>query len=115
MQTRVLDDVDPGQLPENQPFDAKTVCDPLGIPVLTPGAPISSPFEMLCGARSMSKFIHDLFTIPDKVEAVIAEEHLIADEERGRSECTALDRFVGIRSQFVLDGIRRDLLQYLFR
>ena len=71
MQTRVLDDVDPAQLPENQPFDAKSVCDPLGIPVLTPGGPISNPFEMLCGARSMTKFIHDLFTMPDKVEAVM--------------------------------------------
>ena len=29
------------------------------------------PFEALCGARSMSKFIVDLFRIPDKVEAVM--------------------------------------------
>ena len=71
MKTRVFDDVDPDLLPENQVFNAKSACDPLGIPVLTPGAPISSPFEMLCGARSMTKFIHDLFTIPDKVEKVM--------------------------------------------
>lgn len=72
--SRVFHGVDPEILPFNQPyFDAKTVCDPLGIPVLTAGAPLSSPFELLCGGRSMTKFIHDLFTIPDKVQAVMDE------------------------------------------
>ncbi len=72
MHNRVFNDVAPELLPFNQPpFDAKTVCDPLGIPVLTAGVPLSSPFEMLCGGRSMTKFIHDLFTIPDKVQAVM--------------------------------------------
>jgi uroporphyrinogen-III decarboxylase len=72
MQTRVVEDVDPDLLPMNQPpFNAKGVCDPLGIPVLTPGAPLATPFDVLCGGRSLAPFIHDLFTIPDKVEAVM--------------------------------------------
>lgn len=69
---RVLDDVDPSLLPGGQPpFSAKSACDPLGIPVLTPGTPIVPPFDKLCGGRSMVRFIHDLYTIPDKVEAVM--------------------------------------------
>ncbi len=72
--TRVHNDVDPARLPLNQPlFDAKTACDPLGIPVLTAGLPMASPFELLCGGRSMTKFVYDLFTMPDKVEAVMNE------------------------------------------
>ncbi len=71
---RVFHDVAPEVLPFNKPYlDAKTVCDPLGIPVLAAGAPLSSPFELLCDGRSMTKFIHDLFTMPDKVQAVMNE------------------------------------------
>jgi uroporphyrinogen-III decarboxylase len=72
MQTRVIDDVDPSLLPMNQPpYNPFAACDPLGIPVLTAGAPLVPPFDALCGGRSMTKFVHDLFTIPDKVEAVM--------------------------------------------
>lgn len=71
---RVYNDVDPALLPQNQPpFDAKTACDPYGIPVLTAGAPMPSPYELLCGGRSMTNFVHDLFTMPDKVQAVMDE------------------------------------------
>ncbi|MBW1862572.1 MAG: uroporphyrinogen decarboxylase [Deltaproteobacteria bacterium] len=75
LKTRVLDDVNPAHLPMSQPpFNAKAICDPLGIPLLT-GGMVSTPYEMLCGARSLPKFMHDLFTIPDKVEAVM--EHIV--------------------------------------
>jgi len=33
------------------------------------GGFLTSPIEMFCGARSMSKFMRDLFKIPDKVQA----------------------------------------------
>lgn len=72
MQQRVINDVDPALLPMTQPpFDPIAACAPLGIPVLTAGAPLVPPFDALCGGRSMSKFVRDLFTIPDKVEAVM--------------------------------------------
>lgn len=72
MQTRVVDDVDPALLPQNQaPYDAIAACNPLGIPVLTNGAPLVPPFDALCGGRSFQKFVIDLFSIPDKVEAVM--------------------------------------------
>jgi hypothetical protein len=71
LRTRVLDDVNPDHLPMNQPpFNAKAICDPLGIPLLTGGL-VGTPYEMLCGARSLQKFTYDLFTIPDKIEAVM--------------------------------------------
>jgi uroporphyrinogen-III decarboxylase len=72
MTTRVLDDVDPDLLPLNQPpYDPKAAADPFGIPILTGGAPLVPPFDALCGGRSLVQFVHDLFTIPDKVEAVM--------------------------------------------
>lgn len=72
LNTRVFNDVNPEYLPFTQPpFDAKTAADPLGIPILTAGLPIPSPFDMLCGARSMPKFVHDMYSIPDKVQAVM--------------------------------------------
>jgi uroporphyrinogen-III decarboxylase len=72
LQKRVLDDLPPSLRPGRQPvFNARSACDPLGIPVLTPGSPIVPPFDKLCGGRSMVRFIHDLYTIPDKVEAVM--------------------------------------------
>ena len=72
MMTRVLNDVDPQQIPMNQPpFNPKAALDPLGIPVLTGGPALVTPFDMLCGGRSLACFVHDMFTIPDKVEAVM--------------------------------------------
>ncbi len=41
-----------------------------GVPVLKRGT-ISPPFEMFCGARSFTKFVRDLYQIPDKVEAAM--------------------------------------------
>lgn len=42
----------------------------IGIPVLR-HANTTIPFERFCGARSFSKFIRDLFKIPDKVQAAM--------------------------------------------
>jgi hypothetical protein len=75
LRERVLDDVNPEHLPMNQPkFDANSMCKPLGIPLLTGGL-IGTPYEMLCGGRSLQKFNHDLFRMPDKIEAVM--DHIV--------------------------------------
>lgn len=41
-----------------------------GIPVLSGGA-LTIPYELFCGARSFTKFVRDLFQIPDKVQAAM--------------------------------------------
>ena len=47
------------------------------VPVSFGGANL--PFELLCGARSMQRFLLDLFRIPDKVQAVmdVMQPHMI--------------------------------------
>ena len=72
LRTRIYAGVNPEYLLSNQPpFDAQAVAEPMGIPVLTSGTPISCPFDLLCGGRSMTRFVHDMFTMPDKVSAVM--------------------------------------------
>ena len=71
MMNRVLEDVPSERLPFAQPpMDIKAAWAAHGIPVLSGGA-ISLPFEILCGARSLTGFFTDLLTIPDKVQKVM--------------------------------------------
>lgn len=42
-----------------------------GMPYLMGGADAIMPFEYLCGGRSFSQFVYDLYRIPDKVEAAM--------------------------------------------
>ncbi|TWH56576.1 Uroporphyrinogen-III decarboxylase [Desulfitobacterium sp. LBE] len=43
-----------------------------GIPTLTGGGGVTTiPYEMFCGGRSFSKFVRDMFKIPDKVQAAM--------------------------------------------
>ncbi|MCP4666916.1 MAG: uroporphyrinogen decarboxylase, partial [Deltaproteobacteria bacterium] len=51
-----------------------------GVPVLT-GGDVTTPFELLCGSRSLNRFAFDMFDIPDKVEAVmdVMVPHLAGD------------------------------------
>jgi hypothetical protein len=69
--TRIFIDASPELLPENQ-----TSVDVIGewagnsVPVLS-GGDITSPFELLCGGRSLEKFFNDLINIPDKVQDVM--------------------------------------------
>jgi len=68
---RVLNDVPQHLLPFNQePADDFKLWKARGIPVIQGGV-ISSPFELLCGARSLEKFFSDLIEMPDKVGAVM--------------------------------------------
>ena len=71
MQTRILDDVPPEYLPPNLPkLDVRGAWLKIGVPVLS-GGDVTTPYELLCGARSLPAFAADLIEIPDKVAAVM--------------------------------------------
>jgi hypothetical protein len=73
LSSRVFDDAEPGLLPENQEgVDVLGLWAKQGVPVLC-GGDVTSPFELLCGGRSLEKFFVDLVEIPDKVVAVMDE------------------------------------------
>ena len=68
---RVFNDVPSELLFFNQkPEDLRAKWAQHGIPVLIGGA-VGTPYELLCGGRSLPKFIYDLYTIPDKVQDVM--------------------------------------------
>jgi hypothetical protein len=71
MQEKILNDVPAEYLPPDRKSpDAQKAWRSVGMPVLT-GGDITTPFELLCGARSLTEFAVDLVEIPDKVEAVM--------------------------------------------
>jgi len=71
--TRVFKDAKYELLPENQDgIDVLGLWAKQGVPVLN-GGNVTTPFELLCGGRSLEKFFMDLIEIPDKVEAVMDE------------------------------------------
>jgi len=41
-----------------------------GVPFLNNGG-VTTPFELLCGGRSLTQFVFDLYRMPDKVQAVM--------------------------------------------
>ena len=71
MQERILNDVPPAYLPPERKFlNVRAEWRSHGIPVLS-GGDVTTPIELLCGARSLPKFAIDLIEIPDKVAAVM--------------------------------------------
>jgi len=71
IEKRILNDAPPERLPKAQkPVDVKGEWAVHGVPVLT-GGDVTTPFELLCGSRSLNGFALDMFDIPDKVEAVM--------------------------------------------
>ncbi len=73
MKERVLKDVPPEYLPANQgPVDVCKDWAKIGVPVLVTNT-VASPFEFLCGGRSLTGFSIDLIEIPDKIETVMNE------------------------------------------
>lgn len=71
MHERILNDVPPAYLPpQRRSVDAHKQWQSVGIPVLS-GGDITTPIELLCGARSLMEFANDLIEIPEKVEAVM--------------------------------------------
>ena len=82
---RILDDAAPDLLPDRQQsVDFCRLWAAEGVPVLSGGS-VTTPFELLCGARSMSPFFFDLIDIPDKIEAVMDAivPHLAANPCKG--------------------------------
>ena len=68
---RVFDDAAPELLPKNQArVDVRGLWAKEGVPVLS-GGDVPSPFELLCGGRSLEAFFMDLVEIPDKVSEVM--------------------------------------------
>jgi len=72
MRTRILDDVPPAYLPPQRKVpEVRGAWRAVGVPVLS-GGDVTTPFELLCGARSLPAFAADLIRIPDLVEEVMA-------------------------------------------
>jgi len=73
MRERLLKDV-PGEYlpPQRKSPDILGAWRRGGLPVLS-GGDITTPFEVLCGSRSLMKFSSDLFEIPDKVISAMDE------------------------------------------
>jgi hypothetical protein len=71
MHERILNDVPQEYLlPQRKSIDIRAEWQAHGIPVLS-GGDITTPIELLCGARSLTEFAMDLLEIPDKVEAAM--------------------------------------------
>jgi len=73
MKQRVIDDA-PAEFfpPHRKPVDVRGEWLTNGVPVLS-GGDITTPIEVLCGARSLMEFASDLIHIPDKVQAAMDE------------------------------------------
>jgi len=70
---RILDDADEKLLyPNSGPVDVVEEWSRIEVPVLS-GGTITSPFELLCGARSLETFFMDLMEMPEKVGQVLEE------------------------------------------
>ena len=71
MTERILCDVPNEYLPpQRKSPDVKKAWQNEGIPVLS-GGDVTTPYELLCGSRSLMEFSMDLFEIPDKVIAAM--------------------------------------------
>lgn len=71
MVERILDDVPAEYLPPHRKSpDVKGTWEKEGVPVLS-GGDVTTPYELLCGSRSLMEFSRDLFEIPDKVIAAM--------------------------------------------
>jgi hypothetical protein len=80
LEERVLGHLSPERRPGAQArVDARSLWAEEGVPVLS-GGDVTTPFELLCGARSFQAFARDLYEIPGKVEAVMeaVSPHLAA-------------------------------------
>jgi uroporphyrinogen-III decarboxylase len=88
MKERIFDDVPPDRLPPLwKLLDVRGRWSEHGVPVLS-GGDVTTPFELLCGARSLEPFCFDLAEMPDKVEAVMnaVVPHLATDTVRHAKE-----------------------------
>lgn len=73
MMEKILNDADQRLVNRSRAlFDVRQEWARIGVPVLS-GGDITSPFDLLCGARSLENFFMDLIHIPDKVVLVMDE------------------------------------------
>jgi hypothetical protein len=73
MQTRIFDDAPADYFPPlRKPVGVRGKWQAHGVPVLS-GGDVTTPIELLCGARSLMEFSMDLITMPGKVQAVMEE------------------------------------------
>jgi hypothetical protein len=71
MSQRILSGVPPEYLPPRRKApDVQQAWRAQGVPVLS-GGDVTTPFELLCGSRSLMQFSMDLMEIPDKVIAAM--------------------------------------------
>lgn len=81
---RVLNDAAEDPVPADQKsVNVKALWEKEGVPVLS-GGDVTTPFEILCGSRTLENFFLDLIEMPEKVEKImqLMVPHL------ARSECT---------------------------
>ena len=66
--------------PQRKSPDVQAAWRAEGVPVLS-GGDVTTPFELLCGSRSLVEFSMDLMEIPDKVVAAmkVITPHLAGD------------------------------------
>jgi len=84
MAERILNDVPAEYLPpQRKSPDVQKAWREEGVPVLS-GGDITTPFELLCGSRSLMEFFADLVEIPDRVTAAMEAivPHLAGDAIR---------------------------------
>jgi len=68
---RIFNEVPDDYLPPQRKFpDARKAWRQKGVPVLS-GGDVTTPYELLCGSRSLMEFAMDLFDIPDRVVAAM--------------------------------------------
>jgi len=71
MAQKILNDVPADYLPpRRKSVDVQGAWRQEGVPVLS-GGDVTTPFELLCGSRSLAEFAIDLIEIPDKVSAAM--------------------------------------------
>ena len=71
MSEKILNDVPEDYLPPRRKLpDVQKAWRVEGVPVLS-GGDVSTPFEVLCGSRSLTEFALDLIEIPEKVNAAM--------------------------------------------
>ena len=84
MSEKILNDVPEDYLPPRRKSpDVQKAWRAEGVPVLS-GGDVTTPFEVLCGSRSLMEFAMDLIEIPDKVIAAMDAivPHLTANSIR---------------------------------
>ncbi len=73
MAEKILKDADQRLMnASRKTIDVRKKWAKIGVPVLS-GGDITTPFDFLCGARSLEKFFMDLIQIPEKIKNVMDE------------------------------------------